>query len=117
MKPQIPPLRYALLKDISSKGPWNRRSLGYPGFPVELGVTSELHAAFLNESRTRGPLWCRVVGNPGPLGMTKGRATLPWRAVTEQKPFSSPWVGRRPIDQSGPTARHTASRGRRDDKG
>jgi hypothetical protein len=65
MKPQIPPLRYALLKDISSKGPWNRRSLGYPGFPVELGVTSELHAAFLNESRTRGPLWCRVVGNPG----------------------------------------------------
>jgi hypothetical protein len=36
-----------------------------PGFPVEVGVISELHAAFLNESRTRGRLWCRAVGNPG----------------------------------------------------
>jgi len=25
--------------------------------------------------------------------MTKGRATLPWRTVAGQKPFSSPWVG------------------------
>jgi hypothetical protein len=33
--PQIPPLRY-------------------PGFPVEVGGVGELHAAFLNESRTRG---------------------------------------------------------------
>jgi hypothetical protein len=37
---------------------------------------SELHAAFFNESRTRGHLWCRVVGNPGPLGMTKERAAV-----------------------------------------
>jgi hypothetical protein len=29
--------------------------------------------------------------------MTKGRAKLPWRAVAGQRPFSSPWVGRRLI--------------------
>jgi hypothetical protein len=29
----------------------------YPGFPVEPGGVVELHAAFLNESRTRGPVW------------------------------------------------------------
>ena len=55
----------ALSKNISKKGPRNCRSLGFPGFPVELGVISELHAAFLNESRARGHLECRVVGNPG----------------------------------------------------
>jgi hypothetical protein len=47
-----------------------------PGFPVELGGISELHAAFFKESRTRGHLWYRVVGNPGPLGMTKERAVV-----------------------------------------
>jgi hypothetical protein len=84
-------LHYARSKNISKKGPRNCRSasagsgqaLGCPGFPVELGGVSELHAAFFKESRTRGYLWCRVVGNPGPLprhagagGMTKGRAAL-----------------------------------------
>jgi hypothetical protein len=34
-KPQVSPLRY-------------------PGFPVEFGGVGNLHAAFLNESRTRG---------------------------------------------------------------
>jgi hypothetical protein len=28
--------------------------LRYPGFPVEFGGVGDLHAAFLNESRTRG---------------------------------------------------------------
>jgi hypothetical protein len=28
----------------------------YPGFPVEVGGVVELHAAFLSESRTRGPV-------------------------------------------------------------
>jgi hypothetical protein len=37
-KLQIPPLRY-------------------PGFPVDVGGVVELHAAFLKESRTRGPVW------------------------------------------------------------
>ena len=30
------------------------------GFPVELGGTKELHAAFLTESRTREHWWCRI---------------------------------------------------------
>jgi hypothetical protein len=36
-----------------------------PGFPVNDGQVNELHAAFLDESRTRGPKWCSVAGNPG----------------------------------------------------
>jgi hypothetical protein len=32
----------------------------YPVFPVKLVGFQELHAAFLNESRTRGTLWDRV---------------------------------------------------------
>jgi hypothetical protein len=36
-----------------------------PGFPVDLFGVGELHAAFLNESRTRGRWWCPVAGNPG----------------------------------------------------
>src|SRR6204780_5621757 len=31
-----------------------------PGFPVKFVGVDELHAAFLNESRTRGCCWCRV---------------------------------------------------------
>jgi hypothetical protein len=88
---------YALSKNISKKGPRNCRSLGCPGFPVESDGFREAHAAFLDESRKRGHLWCRVVGNPGTLGMTKGRATLRWRAVAEHKAFFIPWVGRRPM--------------------
>ncbi len=30
--------------------------MGAPGFPVEFGGVDELHATFLNESRTRGPV-------------------------------------------------------------
>jgi hypothetical protein len=41
--------------------------LRYPGFPVEVGGAGELNAAFLTESRTRGPVLCRVAGNPGTL--------------------------------------------------
>ena len=37
----------------------------FPGFPVEFGGVDGLHAAFLTESRTRGPVWCCVTGNPG----------------------------------------------------
>jgi hypothetical protein len=32
----------------------------YSGFPVEIAGVGELHAAFLNESRTRGCWWCPV---------------------------------------------------------
>ena len=51
----------------------NCRSLGSPGFPVELGGVGELHAPFLTERRTRGPILCCVAENPGSLGMTKGQ--------------------------------------------
>ena len=36
-----------------------------PVFPVMLGGTGELHAAFLNESRTRGRRLVPRTGNPG----------------------------------------------------
>jgi hypothetical protein len=52
-RPQISPLRYAS-----------------PGFPVELGGVHALHAAFLNESSTRGHVQRCVAGNPGPVEMT-----------------------------------------------
>jgi hypothetical protein len=37
----------------------------HPGFPVRLGGVTELHAAFLNESRTRGRWLEQRTGNPG----------------------------------------------------
>jgi hypothetical protein len=46
---------------------------GLPGFPVELGGFVALHAAFLDESRTRGPVQCNVAGNPGPANLPKGK--------------------------------------------
>ena len=51
--------------------------LRYPGFPVEFGGVGDLHAAFLKESRTGGRVQRCVAGNPGTLGMTKERATVP----------------------------------------
>jgi hypothetical protein len=36
-----------------------------PGFPVKFGDKDKLYAAFLNESRTRGPLLVARTGNPG----------------------------------------------------
>ncbi len=61
------------------------------GFPVESDGFRKAPAAFLDESRTRGHLWCRVVGNPGPLGMTK----VSWVAnhkVPNPVPFVIPSV-------------------------
>jgi hypothetical protein len=69
---EFPPLS----KNIPSKGPLNRRSLGYPGFPVKVGGVGELHAPFLTERRIRDRVQRSVAGNPGTLGMTKGRAAL-----------------------------------------
>jgi hypothetical protein len=36
-----------------------------PGFLSRVGGVVEVHAAFLNESRTRDPVSCCVAGNPG----------------------------------------------------
>jgi hypothetical protein len=41
-----------------------------PRISVGIGGAGELHAAFLNESRTRGSIRCSEAGNPGSLGMT-----------------------------------------------
>jgi hypothetical protein len=51
------------------------RSLGFPGFPGGVGGAGGLHAAFFNESRTRGGVRCSEAGNPGSLGMTRLRVT------------------------------------------
>ena len=65
----------------------NRRSLHYavlPGFPVEFGGVGTLHAAFLNESSTRGHVRRWVAGNPGPVEMTNlipGLEDETWGAV------------------------------------
>jgi hypothetical protein len=74
---QVPPLRCALSKNISRRAPLNCRSLDCPGFPVKLGGVGELHAPFLTERRTRDRVRRSVAGNPGTLGMTKGRVALP----------------------------------------
>ena len=60
----------------SLEGPWfgvkaHCRSLGFPRIPVEFYGVDELHAAFLTESRTRGPVMCSVAGIRGSLGMTR----------------------------------------------
>jgi D-alanine-D-alanine ligase len=50
----------------------------WTGFPVEIGGADEFHAAFLNESRTRGCILCCVTGNPVPAAAVtpiRGRMT------------------------------------------
>jgi hypothetical protein len=42
-----------------------------PDFLLILVALGGLHAAFLNESRTRGGVQCNEAGNPASLGMTK----------------------------------------------
>jgi hypothetical protein len=50
-----------------------RFAQAYSGFPVELAGVGKLHAAFLNESRTRGCWWSPVqeIRIPGPKKMAK----------------------------------------------
>jgi hypothetical protein len=45
--------------------PGQAGQVGFPGFPVGTGGVDGLHAAFLNESRTRGGVQCTEAGNPG----------------------------------------------------
>ena len=49
---------------------------------MELGDFGKLHAPFFTERRTRCRVQCRVAGNPGTLGMTKGRAALTLATIT-----------------------------------
>jgi hypothetical protein len=52
---------------VRGKGAQQVPPLRYPGFPVELSGVGEVRAAFFKESRIRGCLWFREVGNPGTL--------------------------------------------------
>ena len=45
------------------------QGLDQPGFPLELGDVDKVHAAFLNESRTRGRCLVPRTGNPGQHGL------------------------------------------------
>ena len=49
---------------------------------MELRDFGKLHAPFFTERRTRCRVQCRVAGNPGTLGMTKGRAALTLATIT-----------------------------------
>src|SRR5450631_1741158 len=54
-----------------SKG--NRRSLGFPRFPVESCGFGQLHVVLFNENHISGTGESGEVGNPGTLLMTKRR--------------------------------------------
>ena len=49
---------------------------------MELGGVGALPAPFFTEGRTRGDFRRSVAGNPGSVGMTKGRVALPFRFDT-----------------------------------
>jgi hypothetical protein len=71
----------------STKGPWNRRSLGFPGFPVKSCGFGQLHVVLFRENHISGAVESCDVGKPGTLGMTKERATVPWRVIAEPRRF------------------------------
>jgi hypothetical protein len=62
---------------VSTKGPRNCRSLGFPRFPVESCGFGQLHVVLFKENHISGTGESGEVGNPGTLGMTKERATVP----------------------------------------
>jgi hypothetical protein len=66
-------------KGSESRFPSQGRVPHTPGFPVKLVGVDELHAAFLNESRTRGRWLGPRTGNPGiSLVFREMWGTRPW---------------------------------------
>jgi hypothetical protein len=61
---------------VPTRGPRNRRSLGFPGFPLESCDFGQLHVVLFRENHISGAGESREVGNPGTLGMTKERAMV-----------------------------------------
>jgi hypothetical protein len=53
------------LGDMQNLLPTSAPCARAPGFPVNVVGFADLHAAFLNESRTRGSCLCLSAGNPG----------------------------------------------------
>ena len=54
----------------------HRRSLGFPGFPVESCGFEQLHVVLFEENHISGTGESCEVGNPGTLGMTERRGSL-----------------------------------------
>src|ERR1700722_1906353 len=54
----------------------HRRSLGFPGFPVEGCGFEQLHVVLFQENHISGTGKSCEIGNPGTLGMTKRRGLL-----------------------------------------
>jgi hypothetical protein len=65
-------VRTELSKNISTKGPRNCRSLGFPGFPADSCGFGQLHVVLFRENHISGAGESCEVGNPAALGMTKG---------------------------------------------
>jgi hypothetical protein len=63
------------------------RAAAAPGFPVELVGVDELHAAFLNESRTRGRIQRSVQETPG-VSLLHAVTTI--RPSITQEPWKFP---------------------------
>jgi hypothetical protein len=79
---------------VSRRGPRNRRSHGFPGFPVEGCGFGQLHVVLFKENHISGTGESGEGGNPGTLGMTKERVTVPQTLVAEPRRFSSLiWTG------------------------
>jgi hypothetical protein len=57
-------------------GEENRRSLGFPGFPVESCGFGQLYVVLFRENHISDDGESCEVGNPGTLGMTKEGATV-----------------------------------------
>jgi hypothetical protein len=59
----------------------HRRSLGFPGFPVEGCGFEQLHVVLFEENHISGTGESCEAGNPGTLGMTKRRGLLKGRGL------------------------------------
>jgi hypothetical protein len=82
-------------ENISMKGPWNCRSLGSPGFPVESCGFEQLHVVLFRENHISSAGERCEVGNPGTLGMTKGRGDASIESSYWREGVFTTWVDRR----------------------
>jgi hypothetical protein len=80
-KPQISSPRCAPVEKHFHERSAELQTLGYPGFPVENCCFGQIHVVLFKENHISGAGESCEVGNPGTLGMTKERATAPWKAI------------------------------------
>jgi hypothetical protein len=65
--------RFWGFENVSREGPRNRRSLGFPGFPVKSCGFEQLHVVLFEENHLSGTGESCEVGNPGTLLMTNDK--------------------------------------------